>query len=391
MSEYPSKYRNASQEQWLSLSQIKSEFLPIKLGQSTALFETGLTHRAAGFAYDNPTAFIGGAHTYSENLENRTTLHSNGAFLVSDISRTAVELVYDAQIVDSENLSYGNSIEERHVRHFLTVSGTENVVLLNDRLELDGSFRLDWLVSQKPLMTAYLGVHGHPHESIELWGSSGLSQRYPSFDECYYRTEYMRGNEDLDPQKALLNELGASWHFKDWVKLSVTGFYNLHYSLIRFMPVTPYLYEAQNITDATARGISFSVSSRLWRGLSLRADYGFVDAKTADGYELPTTARHYVYSQLSWEDDIWHAGIDFQYNSRVPRNMSGTSYNEPRLRLNADVSMTFYPGWKLSLAVNNLLNDMHSEDVLQRPLPGRQVMISLINSLPRSTDVHQYY
>ncbi|MBO4351048.1 MAG: TonB-dependent receptor [Proteobacteria bacterium] len=377
-SEYPAKYRDASQKLWLSLSSINTEFAPFSLGKSLVQLNLSASERLSGDIYDNPTSFVGGTHTYSDYLESRTILDTNGIFLLSDWSRTSIDFTYEYQYLTSEMLVFDQTRSQNHSRHLISASIIEGLSFFQDRLELAVSGRLDWNVDTKsPLFSYHAGVTGQPFKELSLWASASMAERYPTFDESYYRTEYIRGNSSLATQRSYIHELGIAYSPAQWFKTSITGFYNLHEDLIRFIPVTPYLFEAKNISGATARGLEVSVSSSGWYGFSAKAEYTLADVITDDGYPMPTTAKHHVMGELSWKNRHLITSVDIHYQSKVPRNMTGTDFSRSKLRLNAHFAMNLYDTLWLSLDIDNMLNDMSSADVLQRPLPGIQAFVNL--------------
>lgn len=386
-SEYPIKYRDASQKLWLSLSGIQTQFAPFSLGSAFVQFNISASERLSGDTYDNPTAFVGGTHTYSDYLESRTILDTNAILLLNGWNRTSFDLTYEYQSLSSEMLAFSQTLSQNHHRHLISASIIDSLAFFHDKLELAISGRIDWNVdTQSPLFSYHAGITGQPFQDLSLWASASMAERYPTFDESYYRTEYIRGNPSLEPQRSFIHELGMTYSPAQWLKASITGFYNFHKDLIRFIPVTPYLFEAKNLSTATARGFEFSISSYGWYGFSAKAEYTLADVITDDGYPMPTTAKHHVMGELSWKNRHLMTSVDIHYQSKVPRNMAGTNFSRPKLRLNGHFAMNLYDALWLSLDIDNMLNDMSSADVLQRPLPGIQAFVHL-----RWTDCSRNY
>ena len=386
LSEYPSRFLKAAQNTWLSLSRFETQFAPFAAGKSISVWKFDISHRASGSTYENPTAFIGNRPTASDYLENRTLTHISSDFLAGTISKTSISLGYDAQWMSTTQTSGTTSDSQSLQRHLLNLTIAETLSFLTDRLLIDLAFRTDWNVTESPLYSPHIAIRAIPHKTVDLWISGNRTARYPTFDENYYKTEFIRGNPDLNPQTAYNAEAGVSYHPAEWLSLSASGFYNLHKDLIRFIPITPYLYEAQNITHATVRGLEFSASSQFWLGFAIKASYAFIDAQTDDGLLLPGTPKHQTDTELSWNDDIWHASFRVSYASQTERNLANTQHLPDRLRLDASLAFRFYPGWRLSLAIYNLLDDRKSEDSMQRPLPGRYAFMTLEYAFPSDPD-----
>ncbi|MBQ9395543.1 MAG: TonB-dependent receptor [Proteobacteria bacterium] len=377
LSEFPSRYRYATQGYLLSLSGIHGEFKPVKAGDATAQITADVSHRFARDIYENPTAFIGGRRTYSDFRENRLTFHAETSFVAPKYSETLIDVGYEYQNVYSEYLVSGVTVENPHDRHVIEGRVGENLTFWDDRIAVSALLRIDWAVGADPLYSPAFAFRIRPHDDVDVWLNTRMGARYPAFDELWYRTEYLRGNPDLRPQKSAIHEIGIAYHPAEWLDVSVAGFYNVHRDTIRFLSATPYLFIAENIDRVRAWGVEIHAKSKFWRGFSIGADYTYMHAKTAEGYDMPTAPRHRVHAELGWDDDVWHAAIFVDWQSRISRNMAGTSYLKPRLRPGIEATLTIANRWHLSVAILNLLNDMQSEDVLQHPLPGRQAWIGI--------------
>lgn len=377
LSEYPARSRYATQELWLSLSQLKAVFDPITTGEAQMLLQMSISHRASGDTYDNPTSFIGGHPTHDVYRENQTFIDAKADFFTGSWGITTFELGYEAQHLDTETLLSNASTTHVRSGHQLHLSLSESTSFFEDRFRAAIAVRGDYRIEKTPIFSAHLGLSYRPLEFLEIWGSTATAGRYPSYNEQYYRTEFIRGNDDLKSQRSYLNEVGIGIHVGAYLGLKLSGFYHFYDHLIRFLPITPYLYEARNLSSVTSRGFEATLASKVWRGLFLEAQYSFVDAKTSDGYMMPTTSRHQVRGNLGWRDAIWDAEVEVTYRTKLPINMSETQFLDPRLRLNASIRFRLYRGWSLIYRLDNLLNDMTSEDLLQQPLPGRSMMLTL--------------
>ena len=385
LSEYPARYARATQAHWLSLSRASMTFDPLMIGQAVTVFQMELTHRASRDIYDNPTSFIGSTPTHSDYLENRTMVSANASFIAGDWSQTQITFVYDAQDVSAFHWAFHQPKMHDYQRHLLGIGVGEQVTFWHDSLKAGLHLRMETNFDALPMFEASLGIAGKPLSWLEIWGSAALAERRPSFDELYYETEYIRGNPALRNQQSLLGEIGVSLYPASWLNLKVSGFYHHHTDLIRFIPITPYLYQARNITDASSRGLEVTLRSQFWRGFALEGRYAWVNAVTGSGFPMPTTPEHHIQAALSWDEAIWHAKFCVDYATKMPRNMTGTLFSSPKLRLNLELGMEIYTGWRIDFVLNNLLDDREAQDVLQRPLPGRHAFISLSYALEPSS------
>ena len=377
VSEYPARYAHATQDHWLSLSRMNMAFFPVSLGAATAFFSADVSHRASRDIYDNPTAFIGGSKTHSDYLENRTLVSADASFLIGQWSQTYIGFTYDIQHVSASHWIMGAAHDQSHWRNFVAVSLGEQMTFWDDVFQANLQFKLETDFETRPIFEASLGLIWTALDWLKIWGSASLSERRPSFDELYYETEYMRGNPKLHNQRGVLGELGFSVYPAAWLDFKFSGFYHLHTDLIRFIPITPYLYQARNITHAHSRGLEMRLRSAFWRGFALECRYAWVNAVTESGFMMPTTPEHHVYGSLSWDDTVWHVMLSADYTTKIPRNMTETSFSDPKFRLHFELGFKFYRGWRIDFILNNLLDDRRAQDTLQRPLPGRHAFITL--------------
>ncbi len=384
LSEYPGRYRNASEALWISLSQVRANFAPLNAGRADMMAGVSVSHRAFGDVYDNPTAMIGSRPVHAHYLENQTSALVDLNFFVESWSQTVVQAGYECQNVALERLSFGQMMSHDVTDHQLMLSVTENMSFFQDTLLPSAGVRMDWKIGRAPQVSPVIAIQYVPHPSVRLFGSVSHAGRYPSFDELYFESEFLRGNASLKPQRSMVSELGARWQPHEAFRLSVSGFYNLYWDLIRFVPVTSYLFEAVNLSRSFARGVEASADLKLWR-FELSASYAFADARVGERL-LPGVSRHQVRASAAYRDAIFDVRLDASYQSPVIRNLLGTSFIPAKLRLDVSAEMRLYRGLRLSMSVKNLLDDRRSEDVLQRPLAGRHAFVSLVYE-PQSVDL----
>ena len=375
-SEYPSRYRDASEQLWLSLSQVRARFAPVCAGQSDLAAGVAVSHRSFHDVYDNPTSLIGSVRTHSEYLENQTSVFSEMNFIAGSWSQTVLHAGYALEDVQAAHLVAGQMVDVSRTDHVLTLAVTEKMSFMQDRVEPYMGGRTDWKVGMDPQFSAFAGIRYAPHRDVGVFASVSMTGRYPSFDELYYRTEFLRGKAGLLPQRAVLCEAGMRYDLADVLSLSVAGFYNLYWDLIRFLPVTSYLYEASNLPFSFSRGAEISLDAMLWDHLVLSAAYGFADAHTG-AQLLAGVPAHTLGASVGYRDDVFDVHLDVSYTSEVPRNVLGTSFVPDKFRLDISADMRLFGGLKLSMSIANLLDDRSSEDVLQRPLPGRHAFVGL--------------
>lgn len=384
VSEYPASFRRAAASQWMSLTGVHVEGDAFAVGSAYLILKGNASHRVAARHYENPTSYIGGKRTESDDLDNQTRARIQGEFYEGLWGMTSVTLGYDGQHISTEQIESNDMWSAVHVRHLVSLEVAQKAWWLEERLRLHAGVRAEVQVDGDVMVSPVLGVAFRLPPWLDVWASVSMSERRPTFDELYYRTEFMRGNADLKNQRSVLDEVGVSFYVEgthdasysnrvSWdgfARLSVVGFYNYHWDLIRFVPVMPHLFVSKNIGAAHARGIEVDGELRVWRGLGMRARYAWVDARTRDGYVLATAPEHHAWGGLYWQGPRVMAEFRVDYLSRMARTMAGTSYTPARWRLDMDVTYRVNSHVSVSLVMRNLLDDRQSEDVFQRPLPG---------------------
>ena len=376
LSEFPARYRDASEALWLSLSQVRGTFAPVRAGRADMIAGFAVSHRAFENIYDNPTALIGSRPVHTAYLENQTSALVDMQFLAGSWSQTVIQAGYDRQSVALAQRVMGQEDSLSVTDHVLMLSVTEKMSFLHDTVMPSAGVRMDWKIGRTPQISPYLGMRYVPHRTVALLASVSMTGRYPSFDELYYRTEFLRGKASLRAQRAVMAELGVTYQPVESFKLMAVGFYHQYWDLIRFMPVTSYLYEAANLPESRASGVEITADALLWGRLSLLASYNFTHARVGDR-PLPGVAAHQVRGAVAYRDAIFDMRFEASYHTPISRNLLGTSFIGEQLRLNIVADMKLYDGLHLSMAIYNLLDDRSSEDVLQRPLAGRHAFVGL--------------
>lgn len=376
-SEYPDAYRRALGGQFLSLGRVSAETLPTAMGKSYATFAASISQRVARKTYENPTTLIGYRSIRTRHFENQTDASLKGEWEAGGISSTQVALRYSYQRAETFNASGMQSLAETHDRHIASVSAGETLRFMGDDLIVNASGGADRQVGTRWLGAGALSAAYKTPIGIELGVSSAYAQRLPSFDELYYRTEFIRGNPDLKPQKSIVNELTAAWRCGGIAEIKLSGFYNFHRDLIRYVPESPTLTRVKNYADAVARGLELSADWQFFDGAFVRVGYAWTNAQTAHKTPLPQVPSHRVSGELSYRKKPFGFSFSAQYESPSAQNMSATSWSAPRVDLGIEASLELVGGISIGIAVYNLLDDRRRQDVLQRPLPGRHGAVSV--------------
>lgn len=376
VSEYPDSYRRAHNDQWLSLSRIAAESPPIAMGHSYASFALEFAYRSSKKTYENPTMLIGQRPIETRLFEIQPHLAAHAEWDWASISTTKLGVRYDYQRVESFYKSGNASLAQTHERHILSASIAQSLNFIHDSINITALGSIDRVIDAQTIGSASVSIAYRTPFRWRFGFSGAYAQRMPSFDELYYRTEFIRGNPDLKPQKSAIHELSIAYDAASFA-LKFAGFYNIHRDLIRFVPETPTLTRVKNFTDATARGVELAATWNIYAGLGLKLDYAWTDATTKNKTPLPQVPEHRFSSEIFYKDTHFSCTFIAQYESGVAQNLAANDYADDRIDLSLEASLTLPLGATLSVAVYNLLDEQSRQDVVQRPLPGRYGAIAL--------------
>lgn len=264
---------------------------------------------------------------------------------------------------------------------------SNELLLLDERVSLIAGVRgeiLDGKRSDSAVLPS-AGAVLRPWEIFHLRGNVARTWRAPDFDELYLDIETVRGNPDLEPERALTWDAGFVVG-PEWLRGQVAYFENHIDSLILFLPVSSYVLEATNLREATSRGIEAGVTSRPMENLSVEVGYTYTDAslESSPDTQLPHQPEHAANLRAEVELSRWVSSFeslrlvaDAQTRSRVNLDNFGNLTNP--FFVTGDLGAAARPvSWiELGLTVRNVSDEQTIVDSLQQPLPGRSFYASL--------------
>lgn len=346
-----------------------------------------------GLHYENPDAFLTRNH-FESNSTRRTASATGGLvglFGTSHLARLDVEGRLETHRGTTEST---DTRRLEAMRRTAAVSAVDEWFPADGRVSLIGGLRAEIAADSTdgdtstthPLLPA-AGVIGRLHRWVEVRANVARTFRMPDFDELYLDAEGIRGDADLDPERA--------WTFDTAIHLGdadrafsaqVAAFFHRIDSTILFLPVSAYLIEAQNLDDATARG--FETSVRIEPTDRVRIDGGytytraFVETGADTPAQLPGTPRHRLAVEPAADLtglSVWSTLPEVRirsaihYRSRLNLDRFGNIDDGPALRVDVGATAKFLERFRAGVHVRNLFDHRGATDSLQRPLPGRAV------------------
>ena len=158
------------------------------------------------------------------------------------------------------------------------------------RVDLQGGLRLDHNEVFGDFTTWRAGLVVRPASSLRLFGSGGTGFRQPTFSEQFARTAFEVGNPDLVPERSTSWEAGAEvTALSNRLTLTASYFAQRFRDLIQFRAAAPEQPTYANIAKARADGVETGARFWLGHGVTLSADYTWLDTEVEDDGGLGTT------------------------------------------------------------------------------------------------------
>ena len=391
-SEFQSSYRRARVDARRSVATLEWRRRGIASGSWGALdarLATGYVNRR--LAYDNPEAFLSGGDVHSDaDHDAWSAVAGLGAFFAFG---NFTHLTLEGRTEDYDaDYDWNDASSLQASRQTAAVGVSNELLLFDEKVSIIGGLRGEVVegdqISRLPLIPS-AGAIWRALDWLTFKTNIARTYRVPDFDELYLRTETLRGDPTLEPERALNLDAGVTLG-DDGFPLSgrLTGFYNDHHDMILFLPQTAYLFQAQNVGGAVARGLEATAELSAERRYRLRANYTYTDAylDAVPDHQLARHPRH----RGVLGGRLQLAGIgplkalrslqltsEFDARSRVNLDNFGNLTSAPFWQI--DLGLTFQPNRALQMGVEvrNVTDNRWGADNLQRPLPGRSLYASL--------------
>lgn len=132
----------------------------------------------------------------------------------------------------------------------------------------------------------------------------GTAFRAPNAYESDYLTEGDR-SANLQPETAVSHELVWERYVGDWLRTSVSGYFNDVTNLLRLVTSESGVIVVRNLGEAHSRGVEVEVEARHTSGWRALASYGLQEAIDQEsGLEMTNSPRHLVQAR-GWAPLPW--------------------------------------------------------------------------------------
>lgn len=247
---------------------------------------------------------------------------------------------------------------------------------VNDRLDITPGVAVNYFSDFKFHAFPGLDVGFRLNDNLKLYGNIGYTYRIPTYTDLFYSDPTTLGNENLDPEEAISEELGLKYNTGKF-SASFAAFNRSSRKLIDYVKENEAdLWEATNIRDLNTKGLELNASYFLKTGSltqTFTTGYTFLDD---DLKAVPSNFSRY--SINSFKHHVT-AGVHAQVSKQVSINgiykyaerTSGESYSV----VDASIRYTI-TDLEFSVIANNIFDTEYTETNLV-PMPKGNVLFGL--------------
>lgn len=233
-----------------------------------------------------------------------------------------------------------------------------------------------------------LGFLWTPLESLTIKNNYYRSFKYPDFEDLYWDDGQMFGNPDLKPEDGVGGDLGAAWHYGNWVNLEGAFFTQWTTDSIHWSNISG-IWRPENVAEAIFFGLDSKVrgeipfSSGPFKTIGLSLSYQYLlsylltdELDFADDKRIPYMPMHTIGVSM---DVSWKTGsvlLSGHYEGLRFTNTANTAELDPHFLLNVNVNQQIGKNLTAFAAARNLLNTSY-ESLDAYPMPGITVTLGL--------------
>ncbi|CDF81052.1 TonB-dependent receptor [Formosa agariphila KMM 3901] len=211
---------------------------------------------------------------------------------------------------------------------------------------------------------------------FKVYGNIGYTYRIPTYTDLYYSDPTTLGNENLEPEEAVAEELGIKYN-KNNFSASIALFNRDSRELIDYVKENEDdLWQATNIAEVNTMGVDVYTNYNFLMGVysqSINASYTYIDDDLKDldsnysKYSINSLKHHFVTRYSSQFLKNLSQAIIYKYAERT----SGESYSV------VDASVTYtYTAFEFSVIASNIFNTEYTETNLV-PMPKGNLLFGL--------------
>lgn len=214
---------------------------------------------------------------------------------------------------------------------------------------------------------------------VKLNGSKNF--RIPTFNDIFWEPG---GNKSLKPETSFQLDLRNEFKFEN-LSFGLNTYYIKIDNMLQWIPNNSGTWEAQNLKAVEIKGAEFDAQYHFKikeNTFNIQATYAYTNSQdTQLKKQLIYTPYHKFTGQIGYNYKRFSAGIQTIYNGSVFTTASNISKSkiEAYALINGNIQYHFGKKFKQTLIfeVKNI-SDVNYENVINRPMPGRNFNIQLI-------------
>lgn len=314
------------------------------------------------FVRENPSIY--------RNLHqtNKVAAELNGSY-TSNLGITGFGIDVAQVYISSNNLG-------QHDRLMTTLFLEHRFEFLDGKLDVTPGIAATYFSDFKFHAFPGMDVGYEINDHFKVYGNIGYTYRIPTYTDLFYSDPTTLGNENLDPEEAIAEELGIKFT-KNNFSATLAFFNRDSNKVIDYVKENEEdLWEATNIRELNTRGFEISTNYAFKIGefnQSINASYNFLEDDLRDvqanfsRYSINSLKHHFT-SRLSTKFlKNLSQNIVYKYAERA----TGQSYSV----LDASVVFTIKE-FEISVFANNIFNTEYTETNLV-PMPKGNILAGL--------------
>ncbi len=374
---YPANPLEADEEIFRNTSGIKLSL--DELFVENLSFEFGFFNLYDHDHFTDPSPAIGGpidvTYTADSPQAHAQILHELRLEGITLVSIARGQYRYD-YAKDSSPIA-GTPLMGSNDRHTPSLFVEEELALLDGRLKLVPSGRVEHASGRRTRASWRVGVVGSPADFIDLKANVGTAFRYPSFNELYYPDQgYLRGNPNLEDERSFSWDVGLVAR-PPRTTIEIAYFRSDIDNQILWVPISATTIQPLNTGGVRAQGVEFSFSTDPLEWLHLGGNYTWLETTyKSNGLRIPGRPRHKANGRA--EVDAWKFVLfgEVQYVGDYPLNTANTVSITSHTSADVGATFNFAKGFFATFEVKDVTN-VQIYDARGFPLPRRSYWVSL--------------
>ncbi|MFV0566771.1 MAG: TonB-dependent receptor plug domain-containing protein [Flavobacteriaceae bacterium] len=303
------------------------------------------------------------------HITNKIAAELNGSYQ-SKIGITGFGLELSKYYISSNNLGDNQ-------REIATLFLEHRFQVFNNKLDITPGIAASYFSDFDNKIFPGMDLGYKISENIRAYGNIGYTYRVPTYTDLYYIGPQAVGNENLQPEDALSEEVGFKLNFPN-INLSLAGFNRDSNDLIDYVRIneTDEVFTPRNIQDVNTKGVETQVDYRFSVNTlphKLHIGYTFIEdnVKKADVAESRYSINSLKHQFVAHYTMNWFKNFSTTVAYRYTERTEGASYNI----YDCNVSYT-YKNATFSFYANNIFNTEYWE-TSRLPMPKGNVMFGL--------------